>query len=738
LHLQRISATIIGVRRRKKSLFKFSISSKATLTVLGIFFGGAAVILLLSFVHFLTGGGQTGRFLALMNRYLLEHFGGVSFGLPFLLLLAAGHCFNTKKVTLVHWHTSTGTFFFLLGIMGLFGAGTTGSALQNALFVGFTPLGARLILLILTTIGVVLFFDIEPKTIVHAVKDAIAYMFELGQSAPETKRADDFIRDQKVGQAKEMVTKQPKPIASPEFVSDQKTMSPKQVKPTLASPTPKPAHPPDMVVNPLSHSQKVMWVFPHLDLLHDITSPADRGDTQANAGIIENTLRSFGIRARVHAVNPGPTVTQYALEVAVGTNISEIVKKSSNLALALASSTGTVRIEAPIPGRSLVGIEIPNKKAELVTIKRLLQSKVFTENPDPLLVPLGLDVAGNTMAVSLDRMPHALIAGATGSGKSVIVNAWITTMLFRAKPSDLRLVLVDPKQVELTGYNGIPHLMTEVITDPSKVVNALRWAVSEMEVRYKMLRQAGVRNIQGYNQLPNVEKKPYVVFIIDELADLMMVAKADIEGLIVRIAQKARAVGIHLVLATQRPSVNVITGLMKANIPTRLAFNVASGVDSKVIMDTVGAEHLVGRGDMFYSAPETPKPKRIQGPFVSEKELSSVVQFIRHHNPLVQYTEEVTEAPKEDFVSGGNGASVGGNEQDPLFDQAVELIRNGATASSSMFQRRLKVGYARAARILDQLEQAGYVSPSDGSKPRKVLLSAKTEGIEDTEFTEQI
>jgi S-DNA-T family DNA segregation ATPase FtsK/SpoIIIE len=227
-------------------------------------------------------------------------------------------------------------------------------------------------------------------------------------------------------------------------------------------------------------------------------------------------LRSFGIKARVAEVNPGPTVTQYALEVAVGTNISEIVKKSSNLALALASTTGTVRIEAPIPGRSLVGIEIPNRKAELVTIKRLLQSKVFRENNDPLLVPLGLDVAGEALAVSLDRMPHVLIAGTTGSGKSVMVNAWITTMLFRAKPSDLRLVLVDPKQVELTGYNGIPHLLTEVITDPSKVVNALRWAVAEMETRYKMLRHAGVKNIQGYNQIPNIEKKPYVVFIIDE------------------------------------------------------------------------------------------------------------------------------------------------------------------------------------------------------------------------------
>jgi len=710
------------VKRRRKTPFKFAISSKVTLTVFGIFLGGAGIVLLLSFLHFLSGGADSGRFLAMTNQYLMENFGGISFGLPFLFFLLAGHCFNSKKLTLIHWHTSTGTFFFLLGSLGLFGAGSVGTGLQATLFEGFTPLGGRLIFTILITVGVVLFFDIEPHMIVSAVLAFIKSLTAVKEQKDEVKMKDEFIKDKKAVLSKDTQTKQDKQPTIDEFISDGKQSKNKapKIDPTLI--LKKPIPPPDtMTVNPISQSQKMMWIHPSLDLLQDITSPADRGDTQTNAAIIENTLRSFGIKARVAEVNPGPTVTQYALEVAVGTNISEIVKKSSNLALALASTTGTVRIEAPIPGRSLVGIEIPNRKAELVTIKRLLQSKVFRESNDPLLVPLGLDVAGEALAVSLDKMPHVLIAGTTGSGKSVMVNAWITTMLFRAKPSDLRLVLVDPKQVELTGYNGIPHLMTEVITDPSKVVNALRWAVAEMEVRYKILRHAGVKNIQGYNQIPNIEKKPYVVFIIDELADLMMVAKADIEGLIVRIAQKARAVGIHLVLATQRPSVNVITGLMKANIPTRLAFNVASGVDSKVILDTVGAENLVGRGDMFYSAPDTPRPKRIQGPFVSEKELSTVVQFIRQNNPLVQYTEEVTETPKEEFV-GGNGVANGGEDHDPFFNQAIELIRGVDKASSSLFQRRFKVGYARAARILDELESAGYVGPADGSKPRTVLI----------------
>ncbi len=722
------------MRRHRKPKLKFEISSKVTLTVFGLFLAGAGAVLLLSFLHFLSGGEGSGRFLALTNQYLMENFGGISFGLPFLFFLLAGHCFNTKKFTLIHWHTSTGTFFFLLGSLGLFGAGSMGLGLQTALFEGFTALGGRLIFIILLAVGVVLFFDVEPQMVVSAIIAFMKSLTTISQAPEESKLKDEFIKDKKAILAKEAQAKLEKQPSLDEFISDGKQMKDKQAKLNALQPNKTPPRPPEtMTVNPISQSQKMMWVHPPLELLQDVTSPADRGDTQANAAIIENTLRSFGIKARVAEVNPGPTVTQYALEVAVGTNISEIVKKSSNLALALASTTGTVRIEAPIPGRSLVGIEIPNRKAELVTIKRLLQSKVFRESNDPLLVPLGLDVAGEALAVSLDRMPHVLIAGTTGSGKSVMVNAWITTMLFRAKPSDLRLVLVDPKQVELTGYNGIPHLLTEVITDPSKVVNALRWAVAEMETRYKMLRHAGVKNIQGYNQIPNIEKKPYVVFIIDELADLMMVAKPDIEGLIVRIAQKARAVGIHLVLATQRPSVNVITGLMKANIPTRLAFNVASGVDSKVILDTVGAENLVGRGDMFYSAPDTPRPKRIQGPFVSEKELGAVVHFIRQNNPLVQYTEEVTETPKEEFVGGNVGSN--GEEHDPFFNQAVDLIRGVDKASSSLFQRRFKVGYARAARILDELESAGFVGPADGSKPRTVLIKANT-AASDTESVE--
>lgn len=708
---------------RRKRGFKFDITSGVTITVVGILLLFISILLLLSFFQLFGSGEGTGRFLMLINQYLTSNFGGVSIGIPFLTILLAGHCFNTKKLTLIHWHTSVGIFFAMSGVLGLFASGTFGMSIQQTMYTGFTAFGGRLIFLTMSLIGVVLFFDIEPHTIVSWIHQGISRLSPAttkpSRSAARSADEGEYISDKHLAnkpakQKKEEVTPLIKVPVEDAYIVDGKKLKPRPAVPAELNS--------NMRVNQVSRAQSVMWVHPGLDILQDVTSPADRGDTSANASIIENTLRSFGIKARVAEINPGPTVTQYALEVAVGTNISEIMKKSSNLALALASSTGTVRIEAPIPGRSLVGIEIPNKKSELVTIKRLLSSKVFQNSKDPLLVPLGLDVAGETQAVSLAKMPHALIAGTTGSGKSVAINAWIVTLLMRTKPSEVRLVLVDPKQVELTGYNGVPHLMTEVITDPSKVINALRWALAEMDARYKALREHEVRNLEGYNELPDVEKKPYIIFIIDELADLMMVAKADIEGPIVRIAQKARAVGIHLVLATQRPSVNVITGLMKANVPTRIAFNVASGIDSKVILDTTGAENLVGKGDMFYSASDTPRPKRIQGPFVSDKEVTAVVNFIKQHNPLVSYTEEVTEAPKDDFVGGANGYDSG--DRDSMFNEALELIRGLETASASLFQRRLKVGYARAARILDELHDAGYVGPAEGSKPRKVVLQA--------------
>jgi S-DNA-T family DNA segregation ATPase FtsK/SpoIIIE len=356
----------------------------------------------------------------------------------------------------------------------------------------------------------------------------------------------------------------------------------------------------------------------------------------------------------------------------------------------------------------------------------MLQSEGFQNSTDPLLVPLGLDVSGKPVTASIAKMPHVLIAGTTGSGKSVMLNAWLATFLFRTRPDELRLILVDPKRVELALYNGIPHLLSEVIVEPQKIIAALQWTVAEMENRNKQFAEVGVRNLDGYNKLEGIEKKPYIVFVIDELADLMMVASKDAEDYITRIAQMARATGIHLVLATQRPSVDVITGLMKANIPTRLAFNVSSMVDSRVIIDGPGAEKLLGRGDMLFLPPDQAKPRRMQGAFVADDEVASVVGFLKSQVPEVHYTEEITSntAVLGGGVGGVRGGAMGGGGDegvDPLFNKAVQLIIQADEASATLLQRKLKVGFSRAARILDQLEESGYIGPKNGSKPREIL-----------------
>jgi len=485
----------------------------------------------------------------------------------------------------------------------------------------------------------------------------------------------------------------------------------------------------------LTKGTQTTWVYPPLTLLSDVSEKnADRGDVKKNADIIEKTLDSFGIRARVVEVNKGPTVTQYALEIVRGTKLSRITALSNDLALALAAPTGQIRIEAPIPGRSLVGIEIPNKKPELVTLKKMLSSPIFLNNARLLYVPLGLDVSGNPQAFDIAKMPHVLIAGTTGSGKSVLLSAWICTLLFRTKPEELRLILVDPKRVELTLYNGVPHLLTEVIVEPEKIISALKWTVSEMELRYKLFAKAGVRNIEGYNSQEEIEKIPYILIIIDELADLMIFAPGDAEDLITRVAQMARATGIHLILATQRPSVDVITGLMKANIPARIAFNVASMIDSRVVLDLPGAEKLLGKGDMLFLPPDQAKPRRIQGPFISEKEVAAIVKFLKQQVPTVHYTEEVT-SQEVSLKTARGGTTPTSEEKDPLFYQAVEIISQFDKASASLLQRRLSIGYARAARILDQLEAEGYVGPAEGSKPREVLRrQVKGEQLTDDEI----
>ncbi|HEX7224410.1 MAG TPA: DNA translocase FtsK, partial [Candidatus Limnocylindria bacterium] len=467
------------------------------------------------------------------------------------------------------------------------------------------------------------------------------------------------------------------------------------------------------------------WEMPPIDLLADAPeSSAAQLDLSAKGRRIRETLAHFGIGVKVARIQEGPVVTQYALDVDPGIKLSRIEGLADNLALAL--SARSIRIEAPIPGEPYVGVEIPNAAFDLVTLKEVLASRNFAEMSErsKLAFALGQDVTGQPFSADLAKMPHMLIAGATGSGKSVCVNAIIDSLLMNATPAEVKLILIDPKRVELAQYKGIPHLLTEVIVEPDKAVNALKWTVGTMESRYAEFAARGVRNIAGYNDAlrPGQPRMPYIVIVIDELADLMMVSAYEVEATITRIAQLARATGIHLIVATQRPSVQVITGLIKANIPSRIAFAMTSGVDSRTILDTTGAEDLLGRGDMLYQPIDAPRAVRLQGVLVTDPEIEAVARHWRGQGGP-QYRPEIT-APKRDGKPGGRpGEEDEDDDADALLTQAVDIVRRSDKASASLLQRRLRIGYARAARILDQMEDRGIVGPADGSRFREVLVT---------------
>ncbi len=469
------------------------------------------------------------------------------------------------------------------------------------------------------------------------------------------------------------------------------------------------------------------WKLPPFDLLDENKSKVDSGDIEANVALIQKTLADFGIKVEMGEVNVGPTVTQYTFAPAAGVRLNQITALQSNLALALAAPQ-SLRMELPIPGKSLVGIEVPNKTTATVNIREVMQTSDFVNNSGKLVLALGRDVAGRPQIADLAKMPHLLIAGATNTGKSVAINSFIVSLLYRNTPQDVKFIMVDPKRVELTPYNGIPHLLTSPIVDTDKAINALKWAVSEMERRYKLVAEAGKRNIAEYNE-KNELALPYIVIVVDELADLMAVAKQDVEAAIVRLAQMARAVGIHLTLATQRPSTEVITGLIKANITARVAFKVPSQIDSRTILDSSGAEKLLGRGDMLYTSAESTKPRRIQGALITEKEVHKVVDFFKQQTGAVIYNEEIVEKQKRSSSVPGLG---GGDDDagDELFEEAKAEVMRAGKASASLLQRRLRVGYARAARLLDILEEHGVVGPAEGAKPREVY------GVSDAERAE--
>jgi S-DNA-T family DNA segregation ATPase FtsK/SpoIIIE len=448
------------------------------------------------------------------------------------------------------------------------------------------------------------------------------------------------------------------------------------------------------------------------------------GDIKTNLRRIQETLRNFGIEVEMGEVSVGPTVTQYTLRPKEGIKLSQITALHNDLALALAAHP--IRIEAPIPGKSLVGIEVPNQAVAKVRLREILESQAFLKRRSNLALALGKNVAGTPILAHLDKMPHLLVAGATGSGKTICIHSIILTLLYQNSPEDLKLILVDPKRVELTAYNGLPHLLTPVVQDIDKTINALRWAVTEMDRRFKLFAKTQARDIITYNRKTE-ERLPYLVIAVDELADLMVVAPREVEGCVVRLAQMARATGIHLILSTQRPSVNVITGLIKANITSRIALACASSIDSRTIIDSSGAEKLLGNGDMLYVSSDISQPRRIQGAFVSDTEIEKVVSYLKEKIGEPEYNQEVLEKQKE------NGFTPEGIKNDELFEEAKKVVIQAGKGSASLLQRRLSVGYARAARLLDLLEEKGVVGPADGSKPRDVLV----ESIENKENTEE-
>lgn len=473
--------------------------------------------------------------------------------------------------------------------------------------------------------------------------------------------------------------------------------------------------------NALTMASDPNWNLPGVDLLSNKQSKADAGDIKHNAQVIKDTMADFKINVEMEEANVGPKVTQYTLKPPAGVRLSKISSLDGNLALSLGAEA--IRIEAPIPGKRAVGVEVPNKKAAMVTLRSILESNPWKGSDSPLGFAIGKDISGQSIIGELETMPHLLIAGQTGSGKSVMINTLLTSLLYRNSPADLKMILVDPKQVELTPYNHIPHLLTPVITEPEKCISALKWAVNEMERRYTLLAEKGKRNIAGFNESNQEDHMPYIVIVIDELADLMMLAARDVEALIVRIAQKARAVGIHLVLATQRPSVDVITGLIKANIPARIAFTVASQIDSRTIIDQAGAEKLLGKGDLLITTAANPKPRRVQGVFVDDPEVMKVTDFIKMQRPP-EYNDEVVTQPVQISSKGGMVMDMDSGSDDAMFKDAVNCVIESGKASASLLQRRLRVGYARAARLIEDMEEQGIIGPADGARPRDVLVSS--------------
>ncbi|MEK1344577.1 DNA translocase FtsK [Limosilactobacillus fermentum] len=624
------------------------------------------------------------------------------------------------------------------------GGGLLGGLLYSGTVYLVADLGAQVLAWLLMLVGVVVFFDLPWHRVIDGLATLVsAAIAKYRAKQKEARQAPIKSRVQQRHQSGLLARfkdHRPSPRTEdkdlPEPIADQPPQGNESAAAVAPSPSPAPA-PKIMVAGQPKPSEPASdagaepelagangqgddedYQLPPTTLLTEVAPTDQTKDLEAikeNTSTLQDTLQSFGVEATVENVSLGPSVTKYELRPAVGVKVAKITHLADDLALALAAKD--IRIEAPIPGKSLVGIEVPNQKIATVGFRSL--EEATPNDGRPLAVPLGRTVSGDVMVADLTKMPHLLIAGATGSGKSVAINVILTSILFKAKPSQVKMLLIDPKKVELSVYNGIPHLLSPVVSEPKKAARALAKVVAEMERRYELFAAFGIRNLAGYNQRVTKEEDdehhplPLILVVVDELADLMMTVSHDVEDAIVRIAQMGRAAGIHMIIATQRPSVDVITGLIKANVPSRIAFAVSSGVDSRTILDANGAERLLGRGDMLFQPIDKNKPIRVQGAFISDQDVEAVVNFIKEERPA-EYDEAmvVSDAEME--------AAQEAEDTDPLFDEALDFVTDQQRASTSMIQRRFRIGYNRAARILDEMEQRGYVSPANGAKPREV------------------
>jgi len=724
--------------------------------------GVGLIVFALLTIGALLAGGHTGL-LDYWRRTLVTAFGWGAVAAPALISVWAADAFLEKdeRRSGPSYHTLVGSGLIVLAILGLLhtlandplqwaethkGGGYIGYVLSAFLARGLGTFGASVVLFALLIAGIGIFMNNELRSILARLRGPERTEAPMGNlptvatallaRPPEPPmtlpkgRKDRTASFDDIGPPPQQIITPPSIIRRPEPKPDpapEMAVQPPQ-RTVRKDPPPPPTAPPakaevaKAVAEP-PVAEPMRWTLPtitNMDRYPDVTVSEE--DLEQKAQVMEQTLASFRVEATVREINPGPAVTQFALEPGVGVKVRRVTELQNDLALALA--VPALRIEAPIPGKSRIGIEIPNNTIATVGLREALESSDYAAARAKLPIPLGRDVNGHYQIGDLAKMPHLLVAGSTGSGKSIFINVIISSLLLNRTPDELRFVMVDPKMVEMSEYNGIPHLLAPVVTDMQKVIGILRWAVTEMEQRYQLFMRSGVRNIEAYHKRskelgPHLEKPPenipYVVIIIDELADLMMTAPDDIETALVRLAQKARATGMHLVLATQRPSVNVITGLIKANFPARIAFAVTSQIDSRVILDTPGAERLLGRGDMLYKAADSDKPQRIQGAFVSDKDISAIVSHWRILAPEPQYKPEVSEPPDDAKTI---REEPGG---DNLIDRARQLVREGGWASTSMLQSRLRIGYNRAARLIESLEREGLIGPQDGARRRQVI-----------------